>query len=193
MPRHPINPDARSLEESFFARENARLLERLRQKRIEEEQRDALSEALRIDDDDLLDHLVELGLGPETALALTLVPLAAVAWADGTMSPGERDAILRAAEETGVEAGSPGHDLLEHWLEHRPEERLLEAWTRYARTLFQALDDHDREAMRRRLLGQAQQVAEAAGGFLGLGSKVSAEERRVLDELRSTLSQGSSR
>ena len=70
---------ARALEDAFFARENARLLEQLRAKAQHEERRKALREVIRIPDEHLVDHLLELGLGPETVLAVTLVPAREVA------------------------------------------------------------------------------------------------------------------
>ncbi|HEY6507232.1 MAG TPA: hypothetical protein VIY56_04415, partial [Vicinamibacterales bacterium] len=92
----------KSLEEAFFAKENARLLEQLRAKAKQDERRKALRDVIQIQDEGLVDHLLELGLGPETILAVTLIPLAMVAWADGAIEPKEREAIQRAAAEKGV-------------------------------------------------------------------------------------------
>jgi len=50
------------------------------------------------------------------------------------------------------------------------------------------MSEVDRTEMRERVLGRARSVAEAAGGFLGLGSKVSEAEEQVLDELDLALS-----
>ena len=77
MKRHSLAPEARALEEAFFERENTKLLEKLREQAEHEERRAALREVVMNADDDLLDHLLELGIGPETALAVMLVPLAA--------------------------------------------------------------------------------------------------------------------
>ena len=41
----------------------------------------------------------------------------------------------------------------------------------------------DRRAFKAEFLGRARSIAEAAGGFLGLGKKVSTPEQSVLDEL----------
>jgi len=43
------------------------------------------------------------------------------------------------------------------------------------------------QALRDAVLGQAEVVANAAGGFLGLGDRVSAAERSVLRELSAAL------
>lgn len=188
MDRKSINPDARSLEEEFFARENARLLEQLREKSRTEERREALRSVVQTQDDGLLDRLVDLGIGPETVLALTLVPLTVVAWADGEMDDRERRAILKAAEERGVSPDSPGRQLLESWLDTKPGPRLVEVWKKYVRAIWAEFSEEERREMRRRSLDRARAVAQAAGGFLGLTSKISPAEQEVLEELEAVFS-----
>ena len=82
MDQYALNPNARDLEEEFFANENRRLLERLREKREREARREALREVMPNADDAFIDHMLELEIGPETVLAVVLLPLAMVAWAE---------------------------------------------------------------------------------------------------------------
>lgn len=187
MEPHGLNPDALELEEAFFARENARLLEELRARKLQTERRESLRAVLGQLDDATLDHLLDAGLHAETAVALAIVPMAAVAWADGEVQPKEREAILKAAAERGVSEGSPSFAVLTSWLERKPDKHLIEAWARYARGLWEALEPADRVEMRQRLVDRAREVAESAGGFLGLGSKISAAEQKVIDELAALL------
>ncbi|ANM31538.1 hypothetical protein ABI59_21185 [Acidobacteria bacterium Mor1] len=184
----PLHPDARNLEEEFFLAENRRLLDKLRAKEELAEKRQMLREVLGIQDDELVDHLNRLGIEPETALALSLVPLAVVAWSDGSISDKEREAILKAATEHGVAADSSARTLLESWLETQPSPGLINAWKRYARTLWESCTEVQRTEVRDSLIGGARKVAEASGGFLGLGKKVSAQEQATLDDLESVLS-----
>ncbi len=58
MERHPPDPDARSLEEAFFARQNAELLEKLRMEARLKERRRALRDVVPNADDALLDRLL---------------------------------------------------------------------------------------------------------------------------------------
>jgi tellurite resistance protein len=183
LKKKSIFGDARALEEAFFTKENARLLDRLREKK----QREALREMVQIQDDEFLDRLIELGIGPETVLALTLVPLTAVAWADGKLEDRERDAVIKAAEEKGVSSGTAGHLMLEMWLSRQPDEVLFEAWKKYVRGIWENFTEEERRQMRETTLGWAMAVAESAGGFLGLTSKVSASERAVIKELGEVL------
>jgi hypothetical protein len=56
-------------------------------------------------------------------------------------------------------------------------------WREYVSALSATLTDDARQALKSELLGRARTVAEAAGGFMGMGQKVSAAEAAVLGEL----------
>src|SRR5688572_23055335 len=139
-----LNRAGKSLEDAFFAKENARLLDQMRAKAQREERRKALRDVIQIQDEGLVDHLLELGLGPETILAVTLVPLAMVAWADGSIEPAERKAILQAASEKGVVPGSVAGQMLEAWLKEPLGSELVDAWKQYITTILPSLTPHER-------------------------------------------------
>ena len=178
---------ARSLENAFFDKENTRLLKEMRERARTQERRAAMREVVRVDDEALIDHLIALGLEPQTVLALQLVPLAAIAWADGKMEPRERDAVLQAAAAHGVAPDSIAREMLDKWLANRPGADLVDAWKRHMRALWPQLSPKERADIRASALDRARSVAEAAGGFLGLTSKISAQEQAVVDELSKTL------
>lgn len=188
MPNQGMEERGRALEEAFFKKQHAEQLEKLRQKEAHEEARRALVEASGIDDRDLIDRLVSIGIHAETLAALTLIPLVEVAWADGHVDARERDAILKGAESSGLEAGSPSLELLLIWTQDRPAPDLMASWKAYIRALCAELSAEQRKHLEERIVGRARAVAEAAGGFLGLGSKVSKEEEAVLRELQETFS-----
>jgi hypothetical protein len=177
-----FNERRQTLEEEFFRKQNEQQVAQLRAKSEREELRLAMKAATGLDSDYALDRLIALGIGPETIAAIGLVPLVAVAWANGKVEPAERDAILRATREAGVQAGSPGEQFLENWLREKPGEHLVEAWVEYMRGLVERLSPPERDKLRADVVGRARAVAEAAGGFLGLG-KVSSEEAVVLAAL----------
>lgn len=175
----PLGGRRKALEEEFFRKENERLAAQLRLKRMSEESKAAMREISGIRDEGVLDKLVELGIGGETLAAMTLVPLVEVAWADGKMEAKERAAILQGAEAQGIAPGTPAFALLEDWLENRPPPRLLGAWKEYVGALCDEMLPEQRKQFKTEVLGRARAVAEAAGGFLGFGDKVSAEEEQV--------------
>ena len=137
----------------------------------------------------MLERLAALGIGPDTTAALSLVPLVAVAWADGSIDDKERSAILSAAEEAGLGKENVSYQLLERLLSEPPSPDLLVSWKDYTATLSATLSPEARAALKQDLLARARAVAEAAGGFLGIGRKVSAAEETVLDELASAFSE----
>lgn len=173
----------RALEDSFFAKQNAKLIEDLRKTHDGELQVRGLSAASGITDSTVLHSLVDHGITAETLAALALIPLVAVAWADGTVEDRERKAVMEGARASGINEGGISHALLEHWLGERPGPDLLETWKGYTRALVATLSWDLRESLKDDLLGRARDVARAAGGFLGLGPKISPEESEVLAEL----------
>ena len=177
-----LHAKARALTDSFFAEENARVLEEFKRAIAVEEKKIEFREYLNIDNEEILDALVDLAVEPETLVAFSLVPLVMVAWADGKIQPKERDAILKAAIERGVAESSPTHTLLKNWLQMPPSPLLFETWKGYIRELLPSLGDRSREHLKTSSLGRARAIAEAAGGFLGIAS-ISAGERKMLEKL----------
>jgi hypothetical protein len=173
----------RAFEAHFFQEQNEALLQQLRDRREHEEARTELARMCGVEDERILDELLSQGVGAENLTALILVPLIAVAWADRDVSHDEAQVILRAADEFGIEAGTPAYELLRHWLAERPGDALIEAWTDYTRALGECFRPQDRKAFAKLVMRQAEGVARATGGLLGFGSKTSADEQRVLDRL----------
>jgi hypothetical protein len=179
-----LRNSGKALEDSFFARENERLLTKLREQAAVAERRQALKEAMNLDNVQVINALVDLEVAPETVAAFSIVPLVEVAWADGEIQSKERAAILKAAEERGISPGSPNYELLESWLRRKPEPALMETWKAYSHELHGNLDAELSAALRERLMARTRAVAEAAGGFLGIGA-ISKAEQAVLDDLES--------
>lgn len=172
-----------ALEEAFFAKQNDALLRRLREMDEAKQTKAALSAASGITDDGVLDNLAALDIGSDTLAALSLAPLVAVAWADGSMDENERRAAFAQAAEAGVGTQDISHQLFERWLAEPPPPTLLAAWKDYIEAFSSTLSQEARRTLKRELLGRARAVAEAAGGFLGLGRKISPAEERVLEQL----------
>jgi hypothetical protein len=179
----------RDLEDSFFLREDQKLIEWQRKLRQQRESREALAQASGIRDEKVLDNLVALGVRPESVAPLALFPIVEVAWADGKLDERERKAVLDAAESRGIKPGQLEHDMLQSWLQHRPAPHLFQAWQHYLAGLLPQMGPDERASLRSELLRRARLVAEAAGGLLGLG-KISASEAAALERLEKALSAG---
>lgn len=174
-----------ALEEAFFKKQNEELLADLRTKAEREHQREALAEAIDYHDDALLDRMIDVGLRAETWLAVSLVPLVEVAWADREVSAAEREVILGAAAEQGVSPDSDAGKLLEQWLETRPPMLLREAWKAYVSAVKKSVGVEGLEAFHEDTFTRARNVAKATNHLLGFGRAVTDAEGEVLADLES--------
>ena len=172
----------RELEGRFFAERNEELLRKMRERNQYLKRTEALAAASGITDNKTLDALLALNIDAETLIAMSLVPLVAVAWADDVLDTSERDAIMKAAADVQNETQMA---LLESWLTEKPGPALLKAWKGYVKELMNTLDAGSCKKLQAELMDSARSVAGAAGGFLGLGNKISRVEQKVLDDLES--------
>ena len=170
----------RALEDSFFANENARLIEKMRAKVALDQQKKSLASASGITNDQVLDALIKAGIHAHTLAAMSLAPMVIVAWADGTIEAAEKDAVLRGVADAGIEAQSQATELVTNWLAHRPDAELEEAWLSYVSSLKDAMEPGPFGELKTDIMGRARRVAEAAGGFLGLSSPISKSESEAL-------------
>jgi tellurite resistance protein len=173
--------DARSLEDAFFLKEDLRLVESLREMKALEETTGLLAEVSGITDKAVLEHLARLKVTPAAAASLAILPLVEVAWADGTVDPAERQAVL-ASLDKALFFQTIDRDIVEAWLDHRPPKALVDAWDHYVKDLTAVLTAAEKKALAEGILAHARQVAQAAGTFLGLGG-ISKPEQAVLDRL----------
>jgi hypothetical protein len=178
----------RALEESFFAKKNRELLEKLKSEQADQLEAKRIAEVSGIQDEAVLKELVAHRIGGGTVAALGLAPLVLVAWADGKMEHEEREAILQAAVGEGLLANTEAYRLLQGWLDEQPDDDLIATWKAYASGLTESLAPAVREKLQADLIGRVRRVAEAAGGFLGF-HKVGPEELAVMQDLEAAIGQ----
>jgi hypothetical protein len=181
-PNDLIHKRGRALEEAFFAERDWRLLETLRRKLSVEEAQKLLTAATGVVDEIAIPELSGIA-APQFLAILGIFPMVEVAWCDKEVSPDERKAVLAAAHEMGVERESTCHKLLDRWLESRPAEGVSRLWSDYVRAVCAALEPATVATLKRGVIGRAEKIAAAAGGFLGMGNKVSVAERECMDRL----------
>jgi hypothetical protein len=179
-PPEILRDRGRSLEDEFFRREDKRLIEQLTALRKSEATREALGKASGITKPAVLDKLIDLGIRAETVAALSIVPLVEVAWADGAIDAKERRAVV---ERAGVPQDSTAGALLAAWLDHRPDPKLLTAWTHLVQAMSEQLGPAEVARVKTGLLERARAVAAAAGGMFGVGSRISTAEAAMLAKL----------
>jgi uncharacterized tellurite resistance protein B-like protein len=183
-----FNKRRQAFEEAFFNKYNQKLVDKLRETLAKQLTREELERLTGIHDPAVLDTLMNLHVEKGTFAAFALYPLVEVAWADGKVDEKERQAFIAAAAEHGITPGSFAHSALEEFIKGTPREDASKAWYAWAATVNQTLDAAERKKVREGLLKRARAIAEASGGFLGLGNKISASEQRVLDKIAKTFS-----
>jgi hypothetical protein len=185
---------ARSQEDDYFRKKDQELIEKMRsaaaadRARAEKGQARAdMGQKVGITDPELLLELEARGFTPDTVVLLPLVPAVQMAWADRSVSPAERDLIVKLARSRGIEAGSAADRMLAEWLAARPSAHVFAQATRLIRAMLASPDSpgaHDLTADD--LVKHCESIAAASGGMLGR-NRVSAEERQLLTALADEL------
>lgn len=166
-----------------FASSEAALRKRYRERVIFEQERQRLATVIQIEDGNLIDRLMEAGFTSDNVAALTLVPVAAAAWGSGYVTGEEQIAAIRAIFSFNVADSSIAEECFRGWLEERPSEELMKLWKEYTFERLQNATKKEREGCGRHLLGLAESVALASGGFAGIG-QICSGERDVLETVR---------
>jgi hypothetical protein len=170
----------RAMEEAFFRNVDAQLLARLKTEAGSKAGREELIRKTGVEDQILVDELVRQGITAEGLVAMRMIPLVLVAWADREVTEQERKTVLDHAHEMGIQENEVPHMLLEHWLSIRPSPELGDAWRRYTLDLMEKMNPSDRESYVRELKREMTAVAKASGGILGIG-KISHSEHTLIN------------
>jgi hypothetical protein len=178
-----LHARGRSLEDAYFAERDRELAARLKERLNSDELKHLLYYSVGLKDELADKGFAHLQTGVEVIAAMALLPMVEVAWCDGSVSLNEKGAVLRGAAEIGMGPESPLHQFLLHWLEQRPSLAALQAWRDYVKAFVSIVEPAHAAKAKENILGRAEKDAKAAGGFLGMGNKISKEEQACLDSL----------
>ncbi len=178
------------LEEEYFGRKNQELIEKMRERRAREADRQKMAEIMGIDDQEVLEALQDLGYTSETIQLLHIVPLVEIAWAEGGVADREREMIYEIAESRGILPDTAAYEMLTHWLEEKPSGRFFENTLRAIRLVLDLLPQDQRDASRRDLISYCSQIATAVtSGIFGRGG-INDEERALIAHIATEIGQG---
>lgn len=178
-----------SHEAAWLQQKEQELVALLRQRFVHRRPRVTIGEAVGLQDEEVLRVLQELGYSRVMIELFYQIPLVQVAWASGSVTPQEREWVLRLAGLRGATHERPAFQQLSHWLDERPSDEFFQTSLRIIGYLLDVLPDSERRAAQRNLVNFCQQIALMSGGFLGLGSKICEGEQDVLDQIASELNQ----
>ena len=148
------------------------------------ERRGAIGKVVRISDTSILDDLLSLGFTPGNVGVLPIVPLIAVAWADGDVSKREAKRILDLAEQRGVKADSEAYKMLDELLGKEPSSNYLHGCIFVLRRVYDSLPGNAAKKAKENMLKFSHVIAEASGGIMGLfGNKICDEEQQLIEQI----------
>ena len=172
-------------EESYFRLRDAALVQKMRARLEQREAASAIAKHGEVDDPEIAAAFVGLGITLETLPIVHLVPLIAVAWADGEMQTLERDLLRKAAASRGLDGAAM--ELFKSMLKKAPSTELLDASIDYIKHVLAALPADQAERAHADFKNLSWRIADASGGFLGWIGRVEQEEREILQELSDRL------
>jgi len=173
---NPLDYLRSARENEHFRKANAEALEAMRLRKRARE----LGEATGVTDEDLMTHLARLGIDSDTVRVLHLVPLIQVAWSNGMIDSEERALIELAARARGVNEKPKAKELLADMLHKPPTKEVCIVALDFCRLVLGA-EGEDGSGLES-LQHMALRVAEAHGGFFGIGA-VTDGERRTLTQI----------
>lgn len=133
--------------------------------------------------------LAELKIPRENYRLVMLLPMVYVAWADGRMQSAERELILQIAADRGL-LENGGRETLDQWLSVAPSTARLRTDLAILNELCSSHsktdDDFDADCSQL-LIAYCQDVADAAGGMLGLKPSRNESEQAALKMIANAL------
>jgi tellurite resistance protein len=177
-----------AMDEELNAFDDARAEEReeirksLDESALQMQRKRVLAETRRGAMPTLQERIAALGFGDEDGMKVfDLLPLVHVAWADGAIQQGERATILNLLQIRGLTPRT-AWVTMESLLEKKPSDPYMEESLRVLRELVK-----DKPAQAKTIVGLCIVIAEAAGGFLGIFRRISAEEKAMIAKIADAL------
>jgi hypothetical protein len=190
MPEHDaLGERGRALEDDYFRKKDRELVEKMRKAKAAELAQDEMSQRTGVHDPEVLAELQELGFTGETVVLVPLVPLIELAWAEGGVTPAERDLIVKLARGRHVAEGSPADRQLTEWMTTRPSSVVFERAGRLISALLETGSGDVRQGLTAdRLVAYGEEIAAASGGIFGTRMRsISGHERELLTRIASEL------
>jgi hypothetical protein len=171
------------LEEAFFINEDKKLIEKMHQLEKLNKTKEEYTNVSGIKNSKVLDKFVQLKLPVAIVACLEVIPLIEVAWADGKIDKKEKELIPKNSDKFGITENSVEYELLCSWLNHKPNDTLLDAWIHYISGLCEELTTEERDGLKTETMSHVRELAKVSGGIFGFGNKISSSEKMMIDKL----------
>lgn len=180
MNHNPVGDPKKVIEEGDFHRKENELTKKLRQCQARED----LAQETGITEVEILNDMQELGYTRDTIeKLLPLMPLVEVAWAEGWVTDRERKRIHELAARRGITEDTLEFKQLTAWLNEQPTDEFFHRTMRIIRAFLNTLTPAKRTYHRTKVIADCISVAKASGGLLGLSSRISETEMRMMEQI----------
>jgi hypothetical protein len=184
-----VRSDRRRPQAVLYVRQrDQELVERQRRYAEAEAERRLIAQAIGMDDHEVVLDLQLADYRANTIVLLELAPSVQVAWADGSVSKGERELLFEIAAREHVAQDSPAHNQLDIWLDRPPSAHLFDTSLRAIGRILASLQPEVRASLRRKVIQDCTTIAAVSRGFLDWGRLASSQEQRVLERVVAALS-----
>jgi hypothetical protein len=178
----------RALEEEYFRKKDRELVEKMRHAAAADQARGELSKQTGVSDSAVLSELQELGFTADTVILLPLVPVLELAWAEGGITPAERQMLVSLARSRGIAEGTAADRQLTAWMATQPAPEVFAKAGRLISALLSSGSGVAQGLTADQLVSYCEQIASASGGLLGLPIRaISMEERTLISRIASDL------
>jgi hypothetical protein len=179
----------RALEDEYFRKRDRELIEKMRKAAMADQTRNELGQKTGLQDPALLKELQDLGFTPDTVVLLPIVPVLEMAWAEGGITPAERDLLIQLARRRNIAEGTPADLQLSAWMSSRPAPSVFAHAGRLTAAMLASASDQVTTGLTADdLVAYCEKIAAASGGLLGLRiGSVSAEEKALLARIATDL------
>jgi hypothetical protein len=134
------------------------------------------------EDDAALAELHAAGIRPSTLALLDVLPLLELVWADGRVTPRERQ-IVAAAAARRVGVNGSAHSQLAIWLSERPTDGIFDAGRRTLRQVAGALPRTAVHRLRATLETEIALLVSPSNGLLAVTTAAAGEESGIVQRL----------
>lgn len=148
---------------------------------------DAVASSIGVYDEQLCQEMLDLGYDSDTAPFIGFIPMIHVAWADGVVDEKERKMLNKMATARGVEEGTKVYTFFQRLINEQPSADFFQRSMSVVGRIIRRFPEDVQTDSLKDLSDFCVAVAEASGGVMGFGNKVSDEERTLLREIAGEL------
>lgn len=148
---------------------------------------DSVASSIGVYDEGLCEEMLALGFDGDTAPFIGFIPMIQVAWADGVVDDKEQKKLRELSTARGVQEGTKEDQFIQGLISKRPSDDFFKKSNEIIRRILAKFPEDIQATELETLSDFCVAVAAASGGVMGMGNKISKEERELMREIAAEL------